>query len=77
MPTVKRSDWVRTKDSRLVGLVIRAARDGTWADVRWRAGNEEWSKRMPTWSLIPLHTIQIPGGTVTDMNREKELAEES
>jgi hypothetical protein len=28
------------------GTVIRASRGGAWIDVRWRSGDEEWSKRM-------------------------------
>lgn len=70
--TVKRADWVTTKSGGR-GIVRRLAKDGSWADVRWRAGGEEWSKRMPTTSLIPLHTIPLAGGTVTDMTREKEM----
>ena len=69
----RRGDWVRTKESRAIGIVRRAARDGSWADVRWRSGGEEWSKRMPAWSLVVLHTIPFQGGTVTDMTRQREL----
>jgi len=73
MTRPKRGDWVRTKESGAIGIVRRVARDGSWADVRWRSRGEEWSKRMPTLSLIVLHTIPFPGGTVTDMTRQKEL----
>lgn len=70
--TVKRADWVTTEFGGF-GIVRRLAKDGSWADVRWREHDAEWSKRMPTTSLIVLHTIPFPGGTVTDMTREKEL----
>ncbi len=70
---VRRGDWVRTKESRVIGFVRRVARDGSWADVRWRDGGAEWSKRMPTWALIVEHTIPFMGMYITDMTRQKEL----
>jgi len=74
---VKRCDWVWPKDSRnggaVMGIVRRVALDGSWVDVRWRSGGEEWSKRMPASALVILHTIPFAGGTVTDMTREREL----
>ena len=73
---IKRADWVRTKDDSgraIVGIVRRVALDGSWADVRWRSGGEEWSKRMPVSALVIQHTIPFAGGTVTDMTREREL----
>ncbi len=76
---IERSDWVRAKCGG-IGVVIRVARDGSWADVRWRklVGPLplEWSKRMPTKSLTVLHTIPTPSGTVTDLTRERELKNE-
>lgn len=72
--SVKRADWVTTRDGGR-GFVMRVARDGAWADVRWRDPElGEWTKRMPTRSLIVRHTIPIGNGwTVTDMDREEEL----
>lgn len=43
MATVKRGDIVTTEmHPSTMGLVIRVARDGSWADVDWG----RWSKRM-------------------------------
>lgn len=63
-------DWVKCRGFETIGFVKRVARDGTWADVRWRS----WTKRMPCSVLEVQHTISMPGGwTVTDMDREREL----
>lgn len=70
----KRGDWVKTAESRMIGIITRVARDGSWADVRWCSGGAEWSKRMPCSALEVLHTIPFRFGTVRDMKREKELA---
>lgn len=76
MARLWRSDWVTTKEGGL-GSVIRIARDGTWADVRWRDPDmdpQEWSKRMPIASLFVVLTLPMPGGTtVTDTVREESL----
>ena len=74
MHHVKRADWVTTQDGGN-GFVTRVARNGSWADVKWRDHElGEWTKRMRTSALIVQHTIPIGGGwTVTDMDREDEL----
>ena len=76
MSEVKRADWVTTAHGGR-GIVTRLARDGSWADVRWRAPGmtpAEWSKRMPTSSLTVVTTLPLPGGwTVTDVTRADEL----
>ncbi|HET9273705.1 MAG TPA: hypothetical protein VFO09_05510 [Methyloceanibacter sp.] len=77
----RRGDWVRCALDRpdaSPGFVKRVARDGSWADVRWRqqrsdGPDHEWTKRMPCSALVVLHTIPFPGGTATDMTRQKEL----
>jgi hypothetical protein len=78
-PPLMRSDWVTTRDGGL-GSVIRIAKDGAWADVRWRDPSmhpPEWSKRMPRRALIIKTTIQLPGGvTITDVHRAQELGHE-
>lgn len=57
--------------SSVVGIVRRVARNGLWADVDWHTH----VKRMPTASLHVQTTIALGDGwTVTDMNRERELA---
>ena len=76
---IKRADWVRVKGHRSIGFVIRVARDGSWADVRWRLGTEEWSKRMRTRVLVVEHTIGVDfgdglKGTATDWTRKQEMA---
>lgn len=46
---MKRGDHVKVEGFEDVpGIVIRVAKDGTWADVRWqeKATGEEWTKRM-------------------------------
>ena len=74
---VKRADWVTTPFGGR-GIVRRVAKDGTWADVRWRDGHLEWSKRMRIAALIVQTSLPLGGGlTVTDMTRERELAEET
>lgn len=59
---VRRADWVTTRSSegqrrRPVGFVKRCARDGKWADVRWKSGTEEWVKRMRCKHLVVLAEI--------------------
>ena len=52
MSEIKRGDYVVCKIllNGPLGFVIRVARDGSWADIRWRgsvAGEiVNWSKRM-------------------------------
>lgn len=77
---VKRADWVRAVNgpATVEGIVLRVARDGSWADVRWGDGTgREWSKRMPTSALVVLTTIRrVIGGAeweITDLTREWEL----
>ena len=76
---VKRADWVTNPPSGTghIGFVIRVARDGSWADVKWRVRGmnpPEWTKRMPTSALKVEHTIPIGDGwEITDMTREEEL----
>ena len=74
-PKIKRADWVSCiRDPGAVGFVQRVARDGSWADVKWRVGQEEYTKRMPTANLQVEHTIDfMPGWTVTDVTRKQEL----
>ncbi len=68
-------DWVDTiRAPHGQGIVLRVSRDGTWADVRWRDGDDTWVKRMPCESLRVLTTVPFLGGTVTDVTREAELA---
>lgn len=68
--SVKRADWVQPKEwSGHIGFVRRMAKDGSWADVDWGTHR----KRMPTWSLEPLHTIARNGWFITDMTRKAEL----
>ena len=66
---IQRADWVTTPEGGL-GIVRRVAKDGTWADVRWREAElGEWSKRMRVSALRVLHTIPIGDGwTVTDLD---------
>ena len=52
-----------------VGLVLRVAKDGSWADVDWGG----WAKRMLQTSLVVKTTIPFGDGTVTDLDREAEL----
>jgi hypothetical protein len=62
----KRGDWVRQPGWTGDGLVRRVARDGSWADVRWRLPHgEEWTKRMPISSLEKTDTIRRGGMTIT------------
>lgn len=71
---IKRSDWVRCAGYAPVGTVKRVARDGRWADVLWREGFVEWTKRQDTRHLEIVTTLPLPGGmTVTDVTREREL----
>ena len=69
------ADWVTTREGGN-GIIRRLARDGSWADVLWRdpmMRPYEWTKRMPTSSLVLVVTLQLPGGwTVTDVIREEE-----
>lgn len=71
---VKRANWVTTRTGGR-GIVTRVARDGSWADVKWREAElGEWTKRMRTDTLIVEHTIALGDGwTVTDLLREQEL----
>lgn len=67
---IKRADWVQAKrHPGLIGSVRRLANDGSWADVDWGPH----SKRMPTWSLEPLHTIERGPWVITDVRRKAEL----
>lgn len=60
---MKAGDWVVCKESpEMDGQVIRVARDGSWADVKWAAG---WSKRMPAESLKVTDTIVRGDLTIT------------
>ena len=71
---IQKSDWVACTGNEMVGLVIRIARDGTWADVRWRSGGHTWTKRMPSTALQIRTTISIGNGmSVTDETRRLEL----
>lgn len=36
----------------VVGTVLRVARDGSWADVRWASTTASWTKRMPDASRL-------------------------
>ena len=77
MTRVKRSDWVvcALEPAGPVGFVKRAAKNGSWADVRWAAGGSYHVKRMRAEALIVKTTIPMGGGlSVTDLTREKELA---
>ncbi len=68
---IKKSDWVKCKNtSNVLGIVTRAAKDKTWADVKWNNGI---NKRMDTKVLEVCHTISAFGYMVTDITREKEL----
>jgi hypothetical protein len=77
---IHRADWVTTRNHRKAGLhgfVTRMARDGSWADVRWRYAGDEWRKRMPADSLVALHTIPLGSGwEVTDLTRQREIETE-
>lgn len=69
-------DWVTTATGGR-GIVLRVAKDGTWADVRWRRGEEVWIKRMPPDALIIQTTLPLAGGfEVTDLTRAKELGKD-
>lgn len=62
---VQRADWVTTRASegqprRPLGFVKRCARDGSWADVRWKSGEVEWSKRMRCAALVVLAELCVP-----------------
>ena len=77
---VKRSDWVVCKLSpdEPVGFVRRVARDGSWADVRWKGrGGAEWSKRMGIEHLKVVTRIKGKMGDFEfecrDVTREEEL----
>lgn len=64
---MRRGDWVMNLGNRTgyIGCVLRVARDGTWADVRWRVPDlnpPEWTKRMPTAALELVRTIPLGGG---------------
>jgi hypothetical protein len=54
----KRGDCVRfgKSDRDPVGVVLRVARDGRWADVLWIQSNDNgdasWTKRQPDASLL-------------------------
>jgi hypothetical protein len=76
---IARSDWVATRaQPSFTGFVLRVARDGSWADVRWSTPYETWTKRMPTANLIAQHTIPLADGwTVTDETRRAELESEA
>lgn len=70
-----RGDWVDTiRAPHGQGIVLRVSRDGAWADVRWRDGDNIWVKRMPCDSLRVLTTVPFASGTVTDVTRKAELA---
>ena len=68
-----RGDWVRCRAMpQFVGTAKRVSLKHKWADVNWGC----WVKRMRLIALEPTATITWPDGTeITDMNREKELAE--
>jgi hypothetical protein len=72
---IKKADWVKAKllGFNCIGFVQRVAKDGSWADVRWKMGNQEWSKRMPSEALVPQTTIRVGDWEVTDVTRELEL----
>ena len=73
-PQIQKSDWVTTMtSSSRVGLVRRVAKDGTWADVMWRSGNETWTKRMKTSVLRIETTLRWEDFSVTDMTRALEV----
>lgn len=68
--SIKVSDWVKVKGDSPVGLVTRAAKNGSWVDVNWGA----WTKRMKPEYLEVVTTIKTFGGMeVTDVTREAEL----
>jgi len=76
MTQVKRADWVICPGfENIVGVVKRVAKSGLWADVEWPA----CTKRMQTEHLVVQTTIPCaplgPGWTVTDVTRERELAQ--
>ena len=73
---IQRSDWVRCKSGGGgVGIVRRVARDGSWADVAWRALGH--TKRMRAAALDVVTTIPVGDGVaVTDVTREDELAKD-
>ena len=50
----RRGDMVYTTlftERSVHGVVLRAARDGTWADVRWNTGVVEWTTRVRAQTL--------------------------
>jgi hypothetical protein len=68
---MRRGDWVTTQHGGR-GFVLRVSGGNhpsmAWADVRWKFGAREWSKRMRQSDLIVTDTIEIAGGyTVTDI----------
>ena len=73
---LRRGDWVTCLSDKTAvdggwsGVVVRLARDGSWADVDWGPHR----KRMRTADLRIEHTLRFPDGTtVTDVKREEEL----
>ena len=69
---MKRGDYVTCKVQPLgpVGLVYRVAKNGSWADVKWRgriAGkDEEWTKRMQRSSLV---ILDDPSGASDELSK--------
>jgi hypothetical protein len=75
---IKRGDWVQTiKDDpgAVVGFVLRVARDQSWADVSWRSGGVEWTKRMKPEHLRIVTRLKTPIFDVIDLTREMELGQ--
>lgn len=79
MAKLWKSDWVETRsEPHVVGSIQRVAKNGRWADVKWRMEGKEWSKRMLTKFLLLKVEIPQPGGmTVNDQCREDSLANHS
>lgn len=75
---VKSGDWVTTRSWRSArGFVKRVARDGSWADVRWRMGGSEWVKRMRASALLICTDVPIGSEIrVVDETRLQELLAE-
>jgi hypothetical protein len=62
---MEKGDWVvecdsdREPISNKIGYVTRAAKDGSWADVKWSDGTQKWKKRVPTKNLKIISSIPV------------------